>query len=660
MASDTQWALLDIREAGEADAGHVQGATFLPRRMLELRAAELVPDRGTTIVVYDEGGARAGRAAQSLERAGYRDVRVLDGGTAAWQAAGLPLATGSNVPSKLFGEEVYEHQRRAAAPGHRARALAARGQAAPRRRHPHPGRISRGPHPGRVGRLRRRRRAQRGRPRGARRADRGPLRGPHAQHHRVPDAARARRRERRGRRERHDGLDARRLRPRARAVRPPARAVAAKRRGRDRPRGRAGDERRRDARRRRRAPRAGSRRATRASSTCTCSTCGRCPTSRPATCRVRARCPAASRSSAPTSSSPCATRASCSSTSTKVARSITAWWLRTMGFPHVHVLAGGLAAWRAGGGEVERGRPRAVPLRLDEAKRAGRRLAPDALRDALAEAPDAVVVDVGTSRHYADGHLPRARWVPYGWLEDRIPDIAPSRESIVVVTDQAGLHAGYAAENLIALGYPNVWVLDGGVAAWSKAALGRRDRPRRSRADGHRHAAVREGSRDDGALSRVGAAADAAAARRGALNSRCACSPPRARPRELGPAGRHGRVGPGDAEPVTLTRALIAQRHARPASRVRRRDLVRHVGACVRGRHRFPLLLRRGEQPRPRARGCARHPGARTTRRWTRASQRSAACRRPDASARPADEHGRYSLGVAHEYLVPRSRRRAS
>ena len=110
MASDTQWALFDIREAGEADAGHVQGATFLPRRMLELRAAELVPDRGTTIVVYDEGGARADRAAQSLERAGYRDLRVLDGGTAAWQAAGLPLATGSNVPSKLFGEEVYEHQ----------------------------------------------------------------------------------------------------------------------------------------------------------------------------------------------------------------------------------------------------------------------------------------------------------------------------------------------------------------------------------------------------------------------------------------------------------------------------------------------------------------------------------------------------------------------
>jgi rhodanese-related sulfurtransferase len=110
-------------------------------------------------------------------------------------------------------------------------------------------------------------------------------------------------------------------------------------------------------------------------------------------------------------------------------------------------------------------------LRLDDARRAGRRLAPDALRDALAEAPDAVVVDVGTSRHFADGHLPRARWVPYGWLEDRIPDVAPSREAIVVVTDQAGLHAGYAAENLIALGYPNVWVLDGGVAAWSKAAL---------------------------------------------------------------------------------------------------------------------------------------------------------------------------------------------
>ncbi len=110
QAGSAEWALFDIREAGEADQGHIFGASFLPRRLIEARIADLVGNPDTTIVITDEGGARAGRAAASLERLGYRDVRVLAGGTAAWVAAGQRLTSGSNVPSKLFGEEVYEHE----------------------------------------------------------------------------------------------------------------------------------------------------------------------------------------------------------------------------------------------------------------------------------------------------------------------------------------------------------------------------------------------------------------------------------------------------------------------------------------------------------------------------------------------------------------------
>jgi len=33
-------------------------------------------------------------AAAEIERAGFADVRALEGGTAAWRAAGLPLSTG--------------------------------------------------------------------------------------------------------------------------------------------------------------------------------------------------------------------------------------------------------------------------------------------------------------------------------------------------------------------------------------------------------------------------------------------------------------------------------------------------------------------------------------------------------------------------------------
>lgn len=56
MRSDAPYALFDVREIGEAESGHILGATFLPRRMIEFRIADLVPVRATTIVVYDEGG----------------------------------------------------------------------------------------------------------------------------------------------------------------------------------------------------------------------------------------------------------------------------------------------------------------------------------------------------------------------------------------------------------------------------------------------------------------------------------------------------------------------------------------------------------------------------------------------------------------------------
>lgn len=108
MRSETPHALFDVREIGEAEAGHILGATFLPRRMIEFRIADLVPVRATTIVVYDEGGKRAERAAATLRQLGYTDVAVLGGGAAAWRQAGKALTEGSNVPSKLFGEHVHD------------------------------------------------------------------------------------------------------------------------------------------------------------------------------------------------------------------------------------------------------------------------------------------------------------------------------------------------------------------------------------------------------------------------------------------------------------------------------------------------------------------------------------------------------------------------
>lgn len=102
------WAFFDVREVGEAQKGHVPGATFLPRRMIEFRLPELLSALNTGIVIYDGGGQdhRALRAAETMAKLGYSDVSIMDGGLLEWQAAGFEVATGWNVPCKDFGERL--------------------------------------------------------------------------------------------------------------------------------------------------------------------------------------------------------------------------------------------------------------------------------------------------------------------------------------------------------------------------------------------------------------------------------------------------------------------------------------------------------------------------------------------------------------------------
>src|SRR5262249_53086521 len=67
---------------------------------------QAVPFKGTPVVVCDDDGRRAALAARTLERLGYRQGSVLDGGIKRWGTDGLPPGGGMNVPSKGFGEEV--------------------------------------------------------------------------------------------------------------------------------------------------------------------------------------------------------------------------------------------------------------------------------------------------------------------------------------------------------------------------------------------------------------------------------------------------------------------------------------------------------------------------------------------------------------------------
>src|SRR5215467_12566955 len=102
LAGKEPFALIDVREAGEYNSSHIPGASLVARRQLETLVPQAVPFKGTPVVVCDDDGRRARLAAATLERLGYRQVSVLDGGV----TDGLETEWGMNVPSKDFGEKV--------------------------------------------------------------------------------------------------------------------------------------------------------------------------------------------------------------------------------------------------------------------------------------------------------------------------------------------------------------------------------------------------------------------------------------------------------------------------------------------------------------------------------------------------------------------------
>lgn len=82
--------VIDVRTPAEYASGHISGAVNVPIDTLP-KGLDGLPT-GPVITACSMGG-RAARAADLLSAAG-RETFVIDGGTKAWQAAGLPVVRG--------------------------------------------------------------------------------------------------------------------------------------------------------------------------------------------------------------------------------------------------------------------------------------------------------------------------------------------------------------------------------------------------------------------------------------------------------------------------------------------------------------------------------------------------------------------------------------
>lgn len=83
--------LLDVREAGDFEAGHIIDARHIPAGEVPARADTLKKYREKPIIVYDETGFGSAGAARALKALGFTKVATLRGGLQSWRQENLPL-----------------------------------------------------------------------------------------------------------------------------------------------------------------------------------------------------------------------------------------------------------------------------------------------------------------------------------------------------------------------------------------------------------------------------------------------------------------------------------------------------------------------------------------------------------------------------------------
>jgi rhodanese-related sulfurtransferase len=96
LQSDSASQLLDVRTPAEHAQTHVPGVHLIPLDRLD--AAQLATSGGflktKPVYILCQSGGRAKQAAVRLEQAGFEKCCVVEGGTSAWAAAGLPVNRG--------------------------------------------------------------------------------------------------------------------------------------------------------------------------------------------------------------------------------------------------------------------------------------------------------------------------------------------------------------------------------------------------------------------------------------------------------------------------------------------------------------------------------------------------------------------------------------
>ena len=71
--------LLDVRQADEFNAGHIDGAVLVPHDMIAEKVGAVVLNKNTPVYVYCRSGRRSAIAVEAMKKLGYTNLTDLGG-----------------------------------------------------------------------------------------------------------------------------------------------------------------------------------------------------------------------------------------------------------------------------------------------------------------------------------------------------------------------------------------------------------------------------------------------------------------------------------------------------------------------------------------------------------------------------------------------------
>jgi len=80
LAAQPDLKIIDTREESEYAAGHVRGAEWIGKGVIERDIEIRHPDKTETLYLYCGGGYRSALAADNLQKMGYTNIYSIDGG----------------------------------------------------------------------------------------------------------------------------------------------------------------------------------------------------------------------------------------------------------------------------------------------------------------------------------------------------------------------------------------------------------------------------------------------------------------------------------------------------------------------------------------------------------------------------------------------------